>query len=140
VNELQGRIEKVIEACAARVEATTDPGFLPGIIRSLREMEKVLGRGGESFGQRQRRVGALFRIVSDDSRLLRSSLGERLVKTMNSYLMEGQDARTVRSSSAAIRRRAPRVTDEVQVASAGLAGFRAAAQNVSNTRGPKRGR
>jgi len=79
------QISEALAACEAAKAKPEASGYLPDVIESLHEMARIVSRGGESMGKRRRRTAGLFRIVSDDVRLLNSNLGERLVDLMNDY-------------------------------------------------------
>jgi hypothetical protein len=95
MNELSDRIEKTIAACKA-MQRKGGSGFLPEVIQSLEAMEKALDSGGEASEKRRRRVGGLFRIVSDDAGLRESPLGDELSRIMKTYLAAGRSRGAVR--------------------------------------------
>ena len=79
------QILETLAACEAVKDKPNASSYLPDVIESLHEMARIVSTGGESMSKRRRRTAGLFRIVSDDVRLLNSTLGERLVILMNEY-------------------------------------------------------
>lgn len=115
MNGLERQIAAVIGACEKASASPKASGYLPSVIRSLRAMDEVVRKNGESGTKARRRAAGLFRIVSDDEKLLTSPLGKKLVSVINVYrdAMVGRPslskhyAVTMRQTAAAFR--GPRV-------------------------------
>lgn len=95
MNGLEKQIAAAIVACEKAADSPKASGYLPSVIASLRAMNDVLRRKGEKASTARRRAAGLFRIVSDDERLLTSPLGDRLVSVINDF----REAMTERSEA-----------------------------------------
>jgi hypothetical protein len=85
MNGLEKQIAAAIGACEKASASPQASGYLPSVIRSLKAMDEVVRKNGESGTTARRRAAGLFRIVSDDEKLLTSALGKQLVSVINVY-------------------------------------------------------
>ena len=82
---LEKRIHESIAACQKADGVKSASGYLPDVISHLETMADLVKKGGEPVQKAERRVGAFFRILSEDPNLLRSPLGAKLIDVMTSY-------------------------------------------------------
>ncbi|MFN7987715.1 MAG: hypothetical protein U0529_09600 [Thermoanaerobaculia bacterium] len=82
---LEKEIHESIAACQKAEAVKSASGYLPDVIDHLETMADLVKKGGEPPRKAERRVGAFFRILSEDPSLLESPLGAKLVKVMTSY-------------------------------------------------------